>query len=192
MPSSSTFDVPEIVNAVSWLDSMMPGVGSIPLSNLENNPAYNDLDRAVYMANKFIEKYIDITQTLGYIGALHKMTSYNNTIYQNNVNSLQKVATDIKTNTQKTRIRYMLKRGNALYNEMVTEVLKMSLFLVSFAICAYVFLNEANRTIAIVSVVACGVALIIFAVTKFSSWYDRDKLNPGRIIIRAAKPEDKK
>lgn len=186
----SRLDVPEIVNAISWLDSIMPSGTSV--QNLESNASYNNLDRAVYMASKFVEKYMDITQTLGYIGALHKMTAYNNKIYETSVDNLDKVAKDIKTNTQKTRMRYMLKRGSALYNEMVTEVLKMSLFLISFAICAYIFLGAGYQTFALVSVAGCGLALIIFAVVKFSSWYDRDKLNPGRIIIRAAKPEDKR
>jgi len=185
MSGISTFDGANAVNAISTFDQL-DSAGKQELTNASAEATYN---AGLEMAHHFVKKYVDVTQALGYVTELYRVNNYNSSLYTDQVTRMDDVKRNVKTNTHKTRMRYMLKRADAMYNELVTTIVKMALFLVSFAVLAYITVGSAFPTLAQVAVGACGVALITFTAIKFGSWFDRDRLNPSRIIIRAKKPE---
>lgn len=185
---SNQLDAPQIIGAISWLDTLTP-VGGPPPSNLEQITAYNLLDRSAYMAGKFVEKYMDVTQTLVYITELYRVNIQNKNLFSSEIDKMSSTARDIKTNTQKTRMRYMFKRGDALYNQLVTSLIQAGLFLVSAALVVYILFKPISPILGYVTIGVFGAVFIWYLISQLGTWYARDKFNPSRIVIRAAKPK---
>ena len=182
---ATPLDTPNVLEAIRLLDKALPASFS---AIDQSDAAIEDIKRASYMADQFIEKYMNISQTLSLMGQLHEAYRTNTGAMSAESIRLESEVHKIKTNTQKTRMRYMVKRSEAAYKRMVTSVLKVSLFLVGVAILAYAVLGDGNRAAAVVATAGCGVLLVGYVVYRFVDWYNRDRLDPKRIVIRAKKP----